>query len=113
MTRCCVFLVFIWVAGLQLTSSNIIDKAYPEDGIPDVIREAQDLRDVGDAPYQLSNKGLFDRLQKFIKEKNLEQGCSDEATNKTKQNICQRREKKKTRPFLETTTRSCSMARNL
>ena len=96
MIRCCAFLVFIWVAGLQLASSNIIDKAYPEDGIPDVIREAQDLRDVGDAPYQLSNKGLFDRLQKFIRGKNLKQECSEEATNKTKHLPKEREEKDKT-----------------
>ena len=96
MTRCCVFLVLIWVASLELTSSNIIDKAYPEDGIPDVIRDAQDLRDAGDTPYQLSNKGLFDGLQKFIKEKNLEQGCSEEATKKTKHLPKEREEKDKT-----------------
>ena len=74
--------MFIWVAGLQLTSSNKIVKAYPGDSIADFVREAQDLRDAGDAPDQLSNKGLFDTLQKFIKEKNLEEGCTEEAAKK-------------------------------
>ena len=96
MTRCCDFLVFIWVAGLQLTSCNIINKAYPEDGIPDLIKEAQDFRDAGEAPYKLSHKGLFDRLQNFIKEKNLVQGCTEEATKKTKHMLKEREEKDKT-----------------
>ena len=97
MARCCAFLVFIWVAGLQRTSSNINDKGYPGDGIAaDLIREAKDLRDTGDAPGQLSDKGSFDRLQKFIKENNLEQRCTEEATKKTEHVLKEREEKDKT-----------------
>ena len=97
MARCCAFLVFICVAGLQRTASNIIDKGYPGNGIAaDFIREAQDLRDTGDAPDQLSDKGLFDRLQKFIKEKNLEQQSTEEATKKTEHLLKEREEKDKT-----------------
>ena len=92
MARCCAFLVFIWVAGLQLASSNIIDKAYSGDAIG----EAQHLRDPGDVADHLSGKELFDKLQKFIKEKNLEQGCTEEATKKTKHVLKEREEKDKT-----------------
>ena len=92
MARCCAFLVFIWVAGLQLASSNIIDKAYSGDSTG----EAQDWRDPGDVADQLSGKGLFDKLQKFIKEKNLEQGCTEEATKTTKHVLKEREEKDKT-----------------
>ena len=92
MARCCAFLVLIWVAGLQQTSCNIIDKAYPGDGIGKV----HDLKDAGDAPDQISAKELFDKLHKFIKEKNLEQGCTEEATKKTKHLQKEREEKDKT-----------------
>ena len=93
MARCCTLLVFIWVAELQLTSSNKIDKVYPGDGIADFVREAQDLRDAGDPPYKLSNEGLFDLLQRFMKENNLEQGCTEEATKKT-EHLPNKREEK-------------------
>lgn len=95
MTRCCAFLVLIWVAELQLTSSNIIDKAYPGDSIADFTGKAQDLSDTEDAPYQQSDKGLLDKLQKFIKEKNLEQECTEEATKKTGHLLKEREEKDK------------------
>ena len=96
MARCCAFVFLIWVAGFHLTSSKIIDKAYPRDGIADFIREAQDLRDAGEAPYQQSDKGLLGRLQKFIKEKNLEKGCTEEATKKTGHLLKEREGKDKT-----------------
>ena len=87
MARCCAFLVFIWIAGLQLASSNIIDKAYQGDSIG----KAQDsVRDAGDLTDQ------FHKLQKFIKEKNLEQGCTEEATKKTEHLQKEREEKDKT-----------------
>ena len=93
MARCCAFLVFfIWVAGHQLASCKIIDKAYSGDGVG----EAQNLRDPGDVADQLSGKGLFDKLQKFIKGKNLEQGCTEEVTKKTKHVLKEREEKDKT-----------------
>jgi len=96
MAHCCAFLVFIWVAGLHLTSSNIIDKADREDDIADFMRKAADLRDAGDTPYQQSDKGLLESLMKHIKEKNLEKKCAKEATKKTRHLLKEREEKDKT-----------------
>ena len=95
MIRCCAFLVFIWVAALQLTSSNIIDKAYSGDSIG----EAQDFRDAGDVADQLSDKRLWWRWQKlqwFIKRERLEQRCKVEAKKETEQVQKKREEKDKT-----------------
>jgi len=96
MARCCAFLVFIWVAGLHLTSSNIIDKADREDDIADFMRKAPDLREAGDTPHQQSDEGLLDSLMKLIKEKNLEKECTEEATKKTGHLLKEREEKDKT-----------------
>ena len=96
MAHCCAFLVLIWFAGLQLTSSTVINKANPEDRIADFMREAQDLRDTGETPHQQFDKGLLARLQKFIKEKNLEQRCTEEAKKKTGHLLKEREEKDKT-----------------
>ena len=97
MARCFAFLVLsIWVAGLQLTSTDIIDKGYSEDGIADFMREAQDLGDAGETPYQQSDEGSLDKLQKFIKEKNLEQECTKDAEKKTGHLLKERKEKDKT-----------------
>ena len=90
MARSCAFLVFLWVAGLQLTSSNVIDQAYSRDGIG----EDQDLRVGGDAAEQLSDKGrLRNKLERFIEKKNLEKRCTEKATKKTEQ-LAKEREKK-------------------
>ena len=99
MIRCCAFLVFIWVAALQLTSSNTIDKAYSGDSIG----EAQDFRDAGDVTNQLSDKRLQRRrqrwqrkLQWFIKRNRLEQRCKVEAKKETEQLQKKREAKDKT-----------------
>ena len=89
MARSCAFLVFLWVAGLQLASSNVIDQAYSGDGIG----EDQDLRVGGDAAEQLSDKGKLNKLQRFIKWKYLEKRCTEKATKRTEQ-IAKEREKK-------------------
>ena len=92
MARSCAFLVFLWVAGLQLTSSNVIDQAYSRDGIG----EDQDLRVGGDAAEQLSDKVLLNELQRFISErKNLKKGCTEEAITKTEHMPKEREEKDK------------------
>ena len=88
--------MFIWVAALQLTSSNIIEKAYSGDSIG----EAQDFRDAGDVADQLSDKRLQRRwqrkLQRFIKRKGLKQLCKEEAKKETEQVQKKREEKDKT-----------------
>ena len=94
MARSCAFLVIIWVAGLHLTSSNIIDEADREDDIASFMRKAQDLRDAGDAPSQQSDSKL-DSLKKLIKEENLEKECTEEATKKTGHLLKEREEKDK------------------
>ena len=60
--------------------------------------EKRDSRVAGDAPYQQSGEGLLDRLQKFIKEKNLEKECAEIATKKTGHLLKDREEKDKTIP---------------
>ena len=96
MVRCYDFLVLIWAAGLQLTSTDIIDKAYSGDNNADFTRDAEDLKDAGDEPYQQSDNGSLDKLQKFIKEKNLEQECTKDATKNTEHLLKEKEEKHKT-----------------
>ena len=87
----CAFIVLIWVAELQLTSSNITDKANQEDDIADFMGDARDLRD----PCQQSDTALFERLQNFIKEKNLKQECNEEAKKKKEHLQKERKERDK------------------
>ena len=96
MVRCFDFLVLIWAAGLQLTSADIIDKAYSGDSDGEFTRDAEDLKDAGDEPYQQSDTGSLHKLQKFIREKNLEQECTKDATKKTEHLLKEKEEKDKT-----------------
>jgi len=96
MVRCFDFLVLIWAAGLQLTSTDVIDKAYSGESNADFTRDAEDLKDAGDELYQQSDKGSLDKLQKFIKEKNLEEECTKNATNNTEHLLKEEEEKDKT-----------------
>ena len=96
MVRCYDFLVLIWAAGLQLTSTDIIDKAYSGDNNADFTRDAEDLKDAGDEPYQQSDNESLDKLQKFIKEKNLEQECTKDATKNTEHLLKEKEDKDKT-----------------
>jgi len=90
MVRCCDLLVLIWAAGLQLTSTDVIDKAYSAD------RDAEHLEDAGDEPYQQSDTGSLHKLQRFIKKKNLEQECTKDATKKAQHLLKEKEEKDKT-----------------
>ena len=96
MVRCIYFLVLIWAAGLQLTSTDIIDKAYSGDRNADFTRDAEDLKDAEDEPYQQTDNGSLLKLQKFIKEKNLEEECTKDATKNTENLLKEEEEKDKT-----------------
>ena len=108
MVRCCAFLVIIWAAGLQLTSTDIIDEAYSGDGSADFTMDAQDLIVAEDEPYQQSDKRLLRRfrspgwspkirqLMQFIRRNNLWRKCTKEATKNTEHLLKEKEEKHKT-----------------
>lgn len=107
MVRCCAFLVIIWAAGLQLTSTDIIDEAYSGDGSAEFTRDAQDLNGSGDEPYQQSDKRWlrrsrwrryrnFRRLMWFIRRNNLWRICTKKAAKNTQHLLKEKERKHKT-----------------
>ena len=96
MAGCWAFLVLIWVAGPQMSSSYIIDEAYSGDGNEDLVIEAQNTTDSEDEPYKQSDQVLLKRLQRFIRRKNLKEECTEDAKEKTRHLLKEREEKDKT-----------------
>ncbi|KAJ7385166.1 heme peroxidase [Desmophyllum pertusum] len=95
MARCYVFVLLIWLTGLQLTSAYIIDEADPAGESAEFRTEAKDETDTGDESHTQKDHELLKRMLKFIDKKGFEKECTEEAIKKTSYILKQRKEKDK------------------